>query len=166
MDYLAQLPKIKYGTDTVTNIFTRVLLKQVEILSPQAYYPYTIKEGERPDHIARNIYGDSQDAWLISIANTMLDPQFEWPLDYHAFKQYIEDKYGSVAAAQATTHAYYNSDGLEIDAETYNATPAVERSSKDAYTWEDEQNEARRNIKLIRPAYAKQLKKQLAKIYQ
>jgi len=92
MKYFLTLPKTTYGSDLVTNIFTRVAIRHSERLPTEAYYPVVISEGQRADHIARSVYGTTDDTWLIWLANKTLDPKFEWPLTYHEFKQYIENK--------------------------------------------------------------------------
>jgi hypothetical protein len=38
------------------------------------FYPYIVTEGERPETIAAEYYGDENYAWLIFMSNNIKDP--------------------------------------------------------------------------------------------
>ena len=113
--YFGKLPKIKYDINkalvnpryqTVTNIFFRVRYIQEVLNNIDSYYVVELEEGDTPEIIAEKVYGDPGSFWAILIANQILDPQFDWPLDYDAFNKYIIGKYGSIANAQRYYHHF------------------------------------------------------------
>jgi hypothetical protein len=59
------------------------------------YYTYDIQEGDTPEIIAHKYYGDSYRYWIVLFANELLDPQWDWPMTYKMFEQYLADKYPS-----------------------------------------------------------------------
>lgn len=108
-------PKIKYDInnsklspkyDEVTDIFRRIAVVRETISNISSYEVYEIEDGDTPEILAEKFYRDPGGAWLILMANNILDPQFEWPLDYQSFTNYIIEKYGSVETALTTPHHY------------------------------------------------------------
>lgn len=113
--YLDFFPKIRYdltGTlystnyNTVTNILFRIGMVKEYLNNTSAYYEYVIVEGDKPEILAEKVYGDAQAHWIILLANDIVDPQYDWPLGYDEFNNYIISKYGSVANAKTTIHHY------------------------------------------------------------
>ena len=114
-NYFRSIPSLSYdiwGTEprnyqTATNIMKRVKFKREVIEDLADYYPYSIKDGERPDIISHQKYGTVAYAYLILLINDITDPIFDWPLSSQQFEQYITKKYGSVQSAMNTTKYYY-----------------------------------------------------------
>lgn len=92
--------------ETVTNIFFRMSIIKETIDNTSSYYIYSIKESDKPETLAENVYNDPQAYWMILYANDMVDPQYDWPLNYNDFGNYIVNKYGSVANSQTSIHHY------------------------------------------------------------
>lgn len=166
--------------DYVTNIFLRLGLTADAKNNAFAYYDYLVREQDTPENLADRYYGDSEYHWIILFMNDIINPLFDWPLKSDAFNKYIEDKYGSMAAAAALTHHYtqtikrtdmnsdtYNEIIMEIDLTAYNALPAsslevetlsdgrsiqvlITRATVDCLTWESDLNDRKRNIKLLK----------------
>jgi hypothetical protein len=113
-NFLDTFPKVIYDInkakitnyDLVTNIFFRLGIIKEVLDNTSAYYVYTIKETDKPEILADNIYRDPEAHWIILLANDMIDPQYDWPMNYMDFENYIINKYGSIATAQSTTHHY------------------------------------------------------------
>jgi hypothetical protein len=113
--YFNKLPKINYDIngsrinskfENVTNIFFRIKYVTEVINNISSYYTLEVDDGDTPEILAEKVYGDAGAGWMIILANEMIDPQFEWPLDSNAFRKYIIDKYGSVELAETTTHHF------------------------------------------------------------
>ena len=133
------------------------------------YYPYYVREGERPDIVSFNTYGTVAYSYLILLINNIVDPLFDWPLPSRQFENYIIEQYGSVSAAQSTNKYYYQIVRAEVartgvservpeykiivDQTTYNSLDASVRSAQNVYDWEVEQNDNKREIKLINPDF-------------
>lgn len=159
--YFSKFPVLQYdiaGTNvefkTVINLLKRVRLREKVKNNLFIYYDYDVMDGERPDIVAEKYYGSSQYHWLVLFSNSIVDPLFEWPLEYNDFIALVEKKYGSVPEAHRVVHHYELSpSGLIIDEDTYNATPAGDRRSVSNYEYEEELNDTRRSIKLIDKTY-------------
>jgi hypothetical protein len=66
------------------------------------YSPYTIKNGQRPDQISYNYYGDEQFYWIILQINEITDYYNEWPLSEDELTEFVNKKYGGATGAGAT----------------------------------------------------------------
>jgi len=157
----------------VTNIMKRVKFKPSVLEDISNYYPYFIKEGERPDIIAHAQYGNIGYAYLIMLVNDIQDPNFDWPLSSQIFEKYIINKYGSVTIAIAGVKNYYQIIRAEVartgtsetvpevkfavDETTYNALDSDDRSTLTDYDYEVELNDAKREIRLINPAFVQDI---------
>jgi len=172
-NYFRNLPKIKYDINgaepnkflNVTNIMKRISFKPSVIEDITDYYPYRVKDGERPDIISHQKYGSVAYAYLIMLINDIYDPLFDWPLSSQQFEKYLTNKYGSVSAAMGETKYYYQIVRAEVartgtseripevkfivDETTYDALDSGDRTTQTAYEWEDELNDDKRDIKLI-----------------
>ena len=176
-EFFVHYPQISYdisGTKpakvkTVINLMERAKIKNVVMDDIIAYFPYSIKENQRPDHVSVEIYGDVKYTWLIFLINGITDPIYDWPLGTREFGAYIKDKYGSLTIAKNTIHHYekilrarVEATGtteaipdarIIIDETTYDTLDSDARNIKYCYDWEVDRNEAKRDIKLIDRLY-------------
>ena len=176
-NYFRNIPKVKYDINgaepnkylNVTNIMKRISFKPSVIEDISDYYPYRVKEGERPDIISHQKYGSVAYAYLIMLVNDIYDPIFDWPLSAQQFEKYLANKYGSVSSAMGTTKYFYKVVRAEVartgtseripavkfivDQTTYDALGTGDRSTQSQYEWEDELNDNKRDIKLINPDF-------------
>ena len=88
----------------VKNIFKRAKLRTDVDAAISAYDFRVIKENERPDTIANNVYGDPELDYIILITNNIIDVRSQWPLSNRDLYNYMLDKYGSDAALQEVHH--------------------------------------------------------------
>lgn len=170
MDYFKRFPKTFYSRDNytddfefVTNIMVRIKLFDTVLDDASAFYKYTIADGERPDTVAHKYYGDSKYAWVINLTNNYIDPLFEWPLQEEEFEAYIKSEYGSVAAAKSDIRYYFktiNNRKFIVD-----STQSYD-SFQDSYDFEVEENEKRREIKILDRIYIPQLEIELKSIFE
>lgn len=84
-----------YGVEGV-NIMNSILLKFKNIDNTTLYFYYTVEDGETPESIAYDKYGQIDYHWTILLLNHIVDPYFEWPLDRRRLAAYIENKYDPV----------------------------------------------------------------------
>ena len=176
-NYFRNIPKVKYDINgaepnkflNVTNIMKRISFKPSVIEDITDYYPYRVKDGERPDILSHQKYGTVAYAYLIMLINDIYDPLFDWPLSSQQFEKYLVNKYGSVSSSMGTTKYYYQIIRAEVartgtseripavkfivDETTYDALGIGDRSTQTAYEWEDELNDNKRDIKLINPDF-------------
>ena len=93
MQYFENFPIIEYQGRRVRDITRRSAFVKTIANNPYLYYPYTIKEGERAEDIAQFYYGSVDYVGLIYMANNIIDPYHQWPMDEQTFKNYLVDKY-------------------------------------------------------------------------
>ena len=81
------------------NLLTRAVLPDSVLYNPLIFYKYDIQDQDTPESIANKYYGDPYRFWLILLPNSILDPQWSWPMNQKVFNDYLADKYGALATA-------------------------------------------------------------------
>ena len=191
MAYFKYLPKVFVRNKTrvngsqpyelSVNIFRRIKIRDDLQGSLLGFTQYEIQDGTRPDQVAYLYYGDSELLWLIFLANNITDPYYDWPLNQNQFASFLISKYGSVAAAQAKILHYQKKvggiasnsrdpngtiitkDTFDLES-TFNNINEASYAKVYAYDYENELNEAKRNIKLIDKRYTSQARTLLREI--
>ena len=97
------------------NIIRRVAFSD-EINNSAAFIEYSVKDGERPEHIANRVYGDSNHHWIILLTNNIVDPYHGWCKSQTTMEQYIQKRYSGDMiyfsdAAKGFTYNFAYSDG-------------------------------------------------------
>jgi hypothetical protein len=130
--------------DSVTNILAKFKFEDDFKENTIVYYEYDIVDGETPETLAYNLYGSSEQHWIILALNDIVNPSTDWPLSTTNLNNIIDKKYSapeyansSVALAginwaKTHTHSYYKietqtelitnklySDIIQLDANTY-----------------------------------------------
>ena len=93
MKYFENFPIIEYEGRRVRDISRRSNFVRALSNNPYLYYPYTVGEGERAEDIAQFYYGSVDYVWLVYMANNIIDPYHEWPMDPQTFNDYLVEKY-------------------------------------------------------------------------
>jgi hypothetical protein len=93
MKYFEKFPIIEYEGRRVRDISRRSNFVRSVSNNPYLYYPYTVSEGERAEDIAHFYYGSVDYVWLVYMANNIIDPYHEWPMDPQTFNDYLVEKY-------------------------------------------------------------------------
>jgi len=93
MKYFENFPTIEYNGRRVKDITRRSAFLTAVQNNPYVYYPYTVKSNERAEDVARFYYGSVDYVWLIYLANNIMDPYHEWPMNENTFNDYLVDKY-------------------------------------------------------------------------
>jgi len=210
--YFNYFPKTLYssnnsttGLDTVTNIIARFGFEQTLKDNSVTFYKYQIQDSDTPEIIAHKFYGNSERHWIVLLFNDIIDPQYDWPLKYDSFINYVDAKYTANGAANTTvqtglawamsnnnTHSYYkivtrtdidnvvSIEKIQVDANVYanvaatsqsftladgaTITQVVTKERKTYYNYEMEENESKREIRLIKPDFVKEIEKQFKKV--
>lgn len=165
-------------TVTATNITKRFGIANFLNNAQATFDEYYVQDGERPDIVAHQYYGDQTLDWLVLLTNEIHDPYFQWTLSYEQFHQYIRQKYGSVEYALSTVHHYeqiiqqskivYDNNEqriipektLIVDYTTYSSLTASERKSVSIFNHENNINENNRHIYLLDLNYTLLIKEQ------
>ena len=98
------------------------------------------------------------------MTNDIIDPYYDWPLNYLNFNNYMKSLYGSVASAKTSIYEYRQIlnqqsvlfDGtivpkrtIVVDLNTFNSLPAASRETIYGYNYYEEENNKKRRIKII-----------------
>ena len=89
------------------NLLTRAVLPDSVLYNPLIFYKYDIQDQDTPESIANKYYGDPYRFWLILLPNSILDPQWSWPMNQKVFNDYLADKYGALATANSQSLIAY-----------------------------------------------------------
>lgn len=54
---------------------------------------YIVEEGETPTQLAQDFYGDPKLFWVLLNLNDVINPWFDWPMDYNNLIRYTASKY-------------------------------------------------------------------------
>lgn len=145
------------------------------------FHSHNLQEGHTLQFVADRYYGDVSLDWVIMLTNNIIDPQYDLPLDYQEFVNFIKSKYGAVETAQQQVHHYewiYQSneilyDGtiipekkINVDSTTYATLPVGEKREVDSYTYEVELNDAKRNLKILHRDYLSLLLTEVESIFE
>lgn len=176
MDLLKLLSKVNYKGQVLSNLMHNISIIKENIVKFDVYFAYRVGDGERPDTIAYDYYGNSDYAWLVMISNSIIDPYFQWPLDINQFHDYLRAKYGVVWELKSQV-LYYKFTGIgendpDIGYITHNITQTtfdnmdpIETSGWTAvyvYDYEYDLNESRRNIRLLSNQYLKMVDREIS----
>jgi Base plate wedge protein 53 len=130
-NYFKHYPLTSFSNTVAINLLAKVSFRKDFDKRYYTFHPYTIKEGDRPDIIAYLYYGDPGYDWIVYYSNDIVDPYHDWYLDQETFKSYIEDKYGSVYAAQSKVKFYrtnYYDDYSVITPAYFNSLSNVQKN--------------------------------------
>ena len=210
--YFNYFPKTFYsnnnlttGLDTVTNIISRFTFEQTLKDNSSAFYKYSVQDSDTPEIIAYKYYGSSERHWVVLLFNDIIDPQFDWPLKYDTFINFVDEKYTANGAANTTVQsglawamsvnnvqAYYKIvtktdidnislvEKIQVDANVYanvasttqvftladgaTITQIITKEKKTYYDYEMEENESKREIRLIKNEFIPQIEKEFKKV--
>ena len=98
-NYFSKYPAIYYSFDDyktskyVTNILSRFSLESALKENTSVFYNYDIRDGDTPEILASKLYGSSERHWMVLAMNDIVDPQFDWPLQYETLITFVDEKY-------------------------------------------------------------------------
>ena len=162
MAYFNHFPVISYDVrgeknnisiQFITNVLVRIR-KKLEVTNNSFFEQYFVIEGDRPDTLAHQIYGDSDLHWIILYANYMTNPWYDWPLSNIDLQKYVTKKYNNVY----DVNHWEDSDGYEVDETASGATPVTH------YLYEEKLNDAKRPINIIKPEFVDQIIKEFKQL--
>ena len=103
MSYFDKIPNISYlkykknpydgDFITIKNIFGRVKVIDDVLAGATVFEDYFIKDGERPDTISFDYYGDPGFDWVIMLINNVRNLYDDWAKSAQTLTQYVNRKY-------------------------------------------------------------------------
>ena len=105
------------------NFFRRYKLND-DIFSQAVYFKkYAVEDGERPDTIAKKVYGNPFYDWVILLTNNVINAQYDWPLSGYDLAQVIEsnfdDPYSEIRHYEIREDIGTYTKGLRVDKTFY-----------------------------------------------
>ena len=177
-------PVVKYRGTTSVNLLVEVEVLRTLLNDRTKYFTYVVKQGERPDIVAEHFYSDPTMDWVVFLVNGIVDPYKDWPLDEKQLISYLESKYNTAIEKLTTTTiensiAYYyykgNYDDLQdyINSFHYTMTPTTYAAlgnpagwvAKSIWDYENELNESKREIKILRSEHINDFKQQVKDLF-
>ena len=185
MGYFRQLPNFDYVSRLknpvsssdyieVKNLFRRGKVRKDFFQNFTIFTRHTIIGDERPDNVAVEYYNDPDLDWVILHINNIINVREGWPLTQRDFKNFLLEKYGSIAGYNAAHH--YETvevkdladniiipEGLQVNSDysiTYRdslsgneviASGITTEVTNEAY--EEKLQDIKRQIYILRPAY-------------
>ena len=179
MSYFRELPNIFYQSQSkdrnssndyvlVKNLFRRTKLRDDLQSAVTIFDKYQIGQGERPDTIAEQLYGDSGLDWVVMMTANIINVRDQWPLSDSELYKYAENKYGTKlndVRFHETTEVKDSSGrlilpkGKIVDSgftipkpgtDTATLNPVVSISN---YDYEVRENDKKRQIFVLKPEY-------------
>ncbi len=157
--YFDNFPTIPYDSELtgefkdVKNLLRRVGIRAKVKANTLLFDTYDVRNGETPESLAFKLYGDAELHWVIMYINDITDRYHDWPMTEAQFLQFIKDKYSNVDGV----HHYEISQtsgntAVKIDIGTDN-TNYSDATLITNYEYEQEQQDAKRKIRLLDPSY-------------
>lgn len=145
---------IKFDNKIIQDISSRFVLNTNKDTGLNIFVNYIIKDWESPENIAYKLYGSCDYAWIILLANNIINPYTDWLLTNDELEEYIDNKYGDTAS---DIH-HYEANGL-IYYEPVTGAVSVTNSE-----YEYDKNEKKRKIYVVHPDALQQVINSLDKV--
>jgi len=186
MGYFRELPNLQYQSPftsrvssdsyvTVKNLFRRMKIRDDLQNVFTIFNKFTISDGERPDTVARDLYGKSTLDWVVLTTAGIINVRNEWPLSSKELYDFTVEKYGLTEINNVRhyeTKEIKNSRGVVIlpsgnivdagfsvsyyDERNITTTPSDTVRGVTYYEYEVKENEKKRNIFVLRAEYLQQ----------
>tara|TARA_B100000214_G_C23795034_1_gene547653 strand:- start:2 stop:649 length:648 start_codon:yes stop_codon:yes gene_type:complete len=183
MGYFRELPNLQYQSPysnrissesyiTAKNIFRRMKIRDDLKNVFSIFNKYEIDDGDRPDNVAKELYGKSNFDWVVLLTANIVNVRDEWPLSSKELYDFTVSKYGLTKINEVKhyeTTEVKNNRGIVIlpkgkvvddnfkipNPENINAELNPVRGVT-YYEYESILNEEKRNIDVLRSEYLQQ----------
>lgn len=159
--YFSYYPKILYDVEgngnpkVITNLLRRVKIKNGLKESASLFDEVEVQNGETPEILADNFYGDQKYYWIILLFNNIKDRFYDWPLDNVQFESYVNDKYTNpnavhhyeITQESGSTSSSDDSHKIQVNSTTPGATAVTN------YEYEERLQLKKRLIRVLRPQF-------------
>lgn len=122
--YFENFPLLYYTLDdnttgqVIQDVFRRVVLSSEIRTRNVLYETYDIQDGDTPEMLSDKFYNDPSLYWVILLTNEILDPRFDWPMEWYRLEKYINKKYPSNLYLQANVAANFNKGETVVQSST------------------------------------------------
>jgi len=142
----------------VTDLMTRVKVREKVINEMSLYDKYDVPSGERPEDTAFKHFGSAEYHWVVLMTNNITDAFYEWPMSEQDFETFLKDKYAEpdgthhyeLTQSSGKTKANGPDDYSYLIEVNSTATGAQNVSNRQ---FEQRLQDERRTINLLNPSY-------------
>ena len=142
----------------VTDLMTRVKVREKIVDEASLYDKYEVPSGERPEDTAFKHFGSSQYHWIVLLTNNITDAYYDWPMSDQTFETFIRDKYSNPDGIHhyevTTSSGKTTGDGpddyshkIEVNSDASGAQSVSNRE------YEQRLQDSKRTINLLNPEY-------------
>ena len=142
----------------VTDLMTRVKVREKIVNEASLYDKYEVPSGERPEDTAFKHFGSSQYHWVVLLTNNITDAYYDWPMSDQTFETFIRDKYSNPDGIHhyevTTSSGKTTGDGpddyshkIEVNSDASGAQSVSNRE------YEQRLQDSKRTINLLNPEY-------------
>jgi beta-mannanase len=139
---------------TIKDILIRVKMKDTVRGHKAVFSKYDVKEGQRPEDVAFEEYGDPGLHWVVLMMNEMTNPYYDWPMGLRDLERFVASKYADVNAIHHYEIAQSSGDTntkIHVDSTTIGAEAITN------YEYEEAVNDKKKQIRLLDPVYITQI---------
>lgn len=142
----------------VTDLMTRVKVREKIINEMSLYDKYDVPSGERPEDTAFKHFGSAQYHWVILMTNNITDAFYEWPMSEQNFEAFLKDKYTNPDAIHHYETTQSSGKTKANGPDDYSYLVEVNSDAAGAQSVSNRQYEQRiqdekRQINLLNPSY-------------
>lgn len=165
--YFNPFPKINYDclgngfTEEIQDITTRVIVRKWIQDRGAWFSKVNIKDGDTPEVVAYQIYGNSTFHWIILIFNEIINTYYGWPLSRQDFDNFVNDKYtnpNGIHHYEITQQSGDTAKKIKVESDVAGAI-AVTNIEYEA-TLQDK----KREIKVLRPEFLEQFEAEFKRL--
>ena len=142
----------------VTDLMTRVKVREKVIDEISLYDTYDVPSGERPEDTAFKHFGSAKYHWVVLLTNNITDVYYDWPMSDQTFETFIRDKYSNPDAIHhyeiTTSSGKTTGDGpddyshkIEVNSDASGAQSVSNRE------FEQRLQDQKRQINLLNPSF-------------
>ena len=135
----------------VTDIFRRISLNKFKS-NVVFLQTITVPDGYTIEQVSDKFYGNPDYHWVIMTINEIVDARREWPMGSSDLLAYCKKKYGETAI-YLPHHSRTNDEFRIVVDYTEEALASGEIILVSNYQYEEELNNAKREIKMLDPKY-------------
>lgn len=129
MSYFQNFPRVTYDfpdgvTRNINNLSLRAGIVEEFFELTTNFETYTIKDGDTPEIIAYEKYGDVNMHWIVMLSNNVFNIYKDWPKTSNQFEKWIYEKYRYAKGAESDSEYQLSDDEVQQVIE-FSGTPSV-----------------------------------------
>lgn len=160
--FFKYFPRANYVIDnksfTMADIFRRASPRD-NIVDNLALELIAVRDGQTPEALSFDYYGDVKYYWTILIVNEIIDPYNEWVRTTEDLYEWSINKYGSAERLRDPHHYVFAGTDIQVDYDEDDVAGALIVPITN-YEYEVAENEKKRTVRLIKREFIEKFVKE------